>query len=30
MVVDRGPEIAGKGKGAVLNHAFEIIREHGR
>ena len=27
MVVDRGPEIAGKGKGAVLNHAFEIIRE---
>jgi len=27
MVVDRGPEIAGRGKGAVLNHAFEIIRE---
>jgi cellulose synthase/poly-beta-1,6-N-acetylglucosamine synthase-like glycosyltransferase len=27
MVVDRGPEIAGKGKGAVLNHAYEIIQE---
>jgi len=27
IVVDRGPEIAGKGKGAVLNHAFEIIRK---
>ncbi len=26
MVIDRGPEIAGRGKGAVLNHAFEIIR----
>jgi 1,2-diacylglycerol 3-beta-glucosyltransferase len=26
IVVDRGPEIAGQGKGAVLNHAFEIIR----
>lgn len=26
MVVDRGPDIAGRGKGAVLNHAFEIIR----
>jgi len=27
MVVDRGFEIAGRGKGAVLNHAFEILRE---
>lgn len=27
QVVDRGPEIAGRGKGAVLNHAFEIIKE---
>ncbi len=26
IVVDRGPDIAGRGKGAVLNHAFEIIR----
>jgi len=26
IVVDRGPEIAGRGKGQVLNHAFEIIR----
>jgi 1,2-diacylglycerol 3-beta-glucosyltransferase len=25
VVVDRGPDVAGKGKGAVLNHAFEII-----
>lgn len=24
-VVDRGPEIAGRGKGAVLNHAFQIM-----
>ena len=24
IVVDRGPDIAGRGKGAVLNHAFEI------
>lgn len=27
MVVDRGPEVAGQGKGAVLNHAFRLIRE---
>lgn len=27
VVIDRGPEIAGRGKGQVLNHAFEIIRE---
>lgn len=27
MVIDRGPEIAGRGKGAVLNHAFAIITE---
>lgn len=26
LVVDRGPEIAGRGKGAVLNHAFALIR----
>lgn len=26
VVVDRGSDIAGRGKGAVLNHAFEIIR----
>lgn len=26
VVIDRGPEIAGRGKGAVLNHAFEIIK----
>lgn len=26
MVVDRGPDVAGQGKGKVLNHAFEIIR----
>jgi cellulose synthase/poly-beta-1,6-N-acetylglucosamine synthase-like glycosyltransferase len=25
LVVDRGPEIAGQGKGAVLNHAYGII-----
>jgi len=25
MVIDRGPDIAGRGKGAVLNHAFSII-----
>lgn len=25
MVIDRGPEIAGQGKGAVLNHAYGII-----
>lgn len=25
MVVDRGPEIAGRGKGAVLNHAYGIL-----
>ncbi len=25
MVISRGPEIAGQGKGAVLNHAFELI-----
>jgi cellulose synthase/poly-beta-1,6-N-acetylglucosamine synthase-like glycosyltransferase len=24
-VIDRGPEIAGKGKGKVLNHAYQII-----
>lgn len=27
MVVDRGPEIAGCGKGAVLNHAYAILCE---
>lgn len=27
LVVDRGPDVAGQGKGAVLNHAFEIIKE---
>lgn len=26
VVIDRGSDIAGKGKGAVLNHAFELIR----
>lgn len=26
VVVDRGPDVAGRGKGAVLNHAFELIR----
>jgi len=26
MVVDRGPDVAGQGKGAVLNHAFELIK----
>ena len=25
VVVDRGPDIAGRGKGAVLNHAYEMI-----
>jgi 1,2-diacylglycerol 3-beta-glucosyltransferase len=25
-VVDRGPDIAGRGKGEVLNHAFQILR----
>ncbi len=25
VVVDRGPDIAGRGKGAVLNHAYAII-----
>jgi cellulose synthase/poly-beta-1,6-N-acetylglucosamine synthase-like glycosyltransferase len=27
VVVDRDPEIAGRGKGAVLNHAYRIVRE---
>ena len=27
LVVDRGPEIAGQGKGAVLNHAFAVLNE---
>jgi cellulose synthase/poly-beta-1,6-N-acetylglucosamine synthase-like glycosyltransferase len=26
-VVDRGPDIAGRGKGAVLNHAFELVSD---
>lgn len=26
VVVDRAPEIAGQGKGAVLNHAFHVVR----
>jgi cellulose synthase/poly-beta-1,6-N-acetylglucosamine synthase-like glycosyltransferase len=25
IVVDRGPEIAGRGKGAVLNHAYQLL-----
>ncbi len=27
LVVDRGREVAGRGKGAVLNHGFEIVKE---
>lgn len=27
LVVDRGPDISGKGKGAVLNHAYALICE---
>jgi 1,2-diacylglycerol 3-beta-glucosyltransferase len=27
QVVDRAPEVAGQGKGAVLNHAFAIIQD---
>ncbi len=27
LVVDRGRDVAGRGKGAVLNHAFEIVKE---
>lgn len=27
IVVDRGPEIAGRGKGAVLNHAYRLLCE---
>lgn len=27
VVIDRGPDIAGRGKGAVLNHAFLLICE---
>lgn len=27
VVIDRGPDIAGRGKGAVLNHAYAIVNE---
>ena len=27
LVIDRAPEVAGQGKGAVLNHAFEVIQD---
>ena len=27
LVVDRSPAVSGRGKGAVLNHAFEILNE---
>lgn len=30
QVIDRGPDVAGQGKGAVLNHAFVLLSEMAR